>query len=110
MEEYWKAQLRDCHHSLRSSIIITNILAKLNPLLTEVEYLRVSDEIKNGNIPAVDELVKILLTKDKPTFDRFCSLLDDPSIGYSHIARELRGMIAYSRWQLYMDNSGYFCV
>ena len=87
----WKARLRACHHELRIGVIVNNFLAKLHSLLTPVEYSRVDDAIMNGNIPAVDVLVKTLLTKNKLTFDRFCSMLDDPSIGYSHMARKLRG-------------------
>ena len=89
----WKARLGACHHDLRTGIIVKNILAKLRSLLTPVEHSRVDDAIKNGNIPAVDVLVETLLTKDKLIFDRFCSILDDPSIKYSHVARMLRGNV-----------------
>ena len=88
----WRTQLRACHPDLRTGIIVANILPTIQLLLTPTEYSRVRDRAdKGGNVEAVDELVDILATKDKPTFDRFCSILEDPKNGYSHVARMLRG-------------------
>ena len=89
----WKARLRDCHQGLRTDIIVNHILAALHPLLTPIQYSCLRDETKKGNALAVDELVDILLTKEESTFNSFCLLLDDPSIGYSGVARKLRGNV-----------------
>ena len=85
----WKTQLRACHPTLRTEVIVANILPTLHSLLTPVEYSRVQSQ-KDDNIGGVDNLVYILLTKDETTFDRFCSILEDPQNGCSHVARKLR--------------------
>ena len=59
----------------------------LHSLLTDAEYLSV--ESKEGDIARVDELVKILLTKDDTVFDGFCSALK--MNGYPHWASKLKG-------------------
>lgn len=83
----WKVSLRKHHMILRTGIIIDNILPALRPVLTPTEYSRVAET--TNNVDRVDELVKILLTKDDCTFERFCSVLE--SNGYSHWASKLKG-------------------
>ena len=83
----WKAAIRKHHNALRTGILVTNILPALHTLLTPVEYSRV--EAKEGDVDRVDELVKILLTKDESTFDGFCSALEEN--GCRHWASKLKG-------------------
>lgn len=83
----WRACLKKHHNELRSGILVANFLPALRPLLTDVEYIRIDE--KGSTIDSVDELVKILLTKDDSTFDGFCSALE--TNGYPHWASKLRG-------------------
>ena len=71
---------------LRAGIIVRNLLPSLRPLLTDVEYSRVED--RPGNVAQVDELMRILLTKDNRHFDGFCKALEEN--GYKHWARNLK--------------------
>ena len=50
------------HQSLRGDLIIENILPAFRPLLTKVEYSRVDG--KEDNVAKVDELIRILVTKE----------------------------------------------
>ena len=86
-EPRWKTSLKKHHSKLRSGVLIANVLPALRPLLTDVEYLCVDEKL--GTPARVDELVKILLTKDYSTFDGFCTALEEN--GYLHWARKLRG-------------------
>ena len=83
----WKAAIRKHHSALRTGILVANVLPSLRSLLTDVEYLCV--EAKEGDVARVDELVKILLTKDESAFDGFYSALEEN--GYPHWARKLKG-------------------
>ena len=74
------------HHSLRSLLIIQNILPALHSILTDVEYSRVDG--KEGNVAQVDEFIRILLTKEFWHFDTFCTVL--ASNHYEHWAELLR--------------------
>ena len=74
--------------SFRTGILVGNILPTLHSLLTDVEYSQIED--KDTNVARVDELFKILLTKDDWHFDDFCTILE--SNGYEHRARELRNV------------------
>ena len=85
--EVWKAAIRKHHNALRTGILVTNVLPALHTLLTDVEYSCI--EAKEGDVARIDELVKILLTKDESTFDGFCSALD--TNGYPQWARKLKG-------------------
>ena len=76
------------HQELRSGLIVENILPALRPYLTAIEYLRV--ENKPGNVAQVDELVKILLTKENRHFDGFCRVCERD--GYPHWAKRLRAV------------------
>ena len=87
LEPAWRTSLKKHHNELRSGILIANFLPALRLLLTDVEYIRIEE--KEGRIDKVDELVKILLTKDESTFDGFCSILEKN--GYRHWARILKG-------------------
>ena len=87
--ERGRVALRTHHQSLRSGLLLGNILPTLRPLLTEVEYLRV--EGKEDNVAQVDALVSILLTKEYKHFEGFCSALDNN--GYKHWAKTLRGEV-----------------
>ena len=84
--EAWKASVREHHNALRTGIIVANILPALRTVLTDVEYRCI--EAKEGDVARVDELVKILLTKDYSTFERFCFALQ--TNGYDHWASKLR--------------------
>ena len=84
--EAWKASLRKHHSALRTGLIVANVLPALRSVLTGAEYLSI--EGKEGDVARVDELVRILLTKDYPTFESFCSALKKN--GYSHWASKLR--------------------
>lgn len=50
-------------------------------------------ESKNGGIAHIHELVKIVLTKDKLTFDGFCSAFE--ANGYPQLACKLNGEGAF---------------
>ena len=74
------------HQSLRSGLILQNILPALRPLLTDVEYCQVDGKI--GNVAQVDEFIRILLTKEFRHFETFCAVL--ASNGYEDWAITLR--------------------
>ena len=74
------------HQGLRTKLIVKNILPAFRPCLTDIEYLQV--ESQTGNVAQVDELVKILLTKEDRHFDEFCRVCERN--GYRHWARQLR--------------------
>lgn len=74
------------HQSLRSGLIIQNILPALRPLLTDVEYCQVGGKV--GDVAQVDEFIRILLTKEFRHFEMFCDIL--ASNGYEHWAKKLR--------------------
>ena len=80
MDERRRGALKKHHQRLRVCITVGNILPVLRPLLTNVEY----DQIEAGesNAARVDELIKILVTKEKQHFDAFCKALE--RIGYSN--------------------------
>lgn len=108
MEEGRKGTLKKYHQDLRTGVIIDNILPALRPLLTDVEYSRVSD--REDNVARVDELIKILLTKENMHFDGFCKALEEN--GYEHWAKTLRqGTGAYGgerlQWHEYKLESRY---
>ena len=77
------------HQSLRTGVVLKNILPALRIQLTPVEYSGVED--KEGNVAKVDELVRILLTKEDKHFEGFCTALDNN--GYEHWAKTLRGEV-----------------
>ena len=83
----WKVSLNAYHSKLRTGLLIVNVLPALRPLLTDAEYSCVKD--KESNVDSIDELVKILLAKDKSTFEGFCSALE--ANGYPRWASKLRG-------------------
>lgn len=62
-----------------------NIILAFRPHLTDAECSRVDDQ--SGNIIQVNELVKILLTKEDSYFDRFCRVCE--ANGYPHWAQKL---------------------
>lgn len=83
----WKVSLKNHHNELRISILVTNVLPALRTVLTDAEYL--CTESKVGDVARIDELIRILLTKDKSTFDGFCIALE--TNGYSQWANKLKG-------------------
>lgn len=83
----WKVSLKKCHSKLRTGLLIENVLPALRPLLTDAEYLCVDD--KEGSVDRVDELVRILLTKDELTFECFCTALK--TNGHADWASRLKG-------------------
>lgn len=86
MDEYRQKALRINHQKLRTGVIVANILPPLRPHFTGVEYSSV--ESKLGDVAQVDELVRILLTKENKHFSEFCHCLERN--GYPHWARQLR--------------------
>lgn len=86
MEWHKKSALKEHHQELRTGVIVTNVLPEFRQMLTDVEYSRIED--KTDNVSAVDELVKILLSKTDREFDGFCEILREN--GYDHWARKLK--------------------
>ena len=86
-EPTWKGLLKTYHSKLRTGLLLDNVLPALRPLLTDAEYLNI--EGKEGDLARVDELVKILLTKDSTIFEDFCCALE--TNGYPRWANKLRG-------------------
>ena len=81
-----RGALMTYHTDLRSGLLIENFLPALRPLLTTVEYSRVDG--KEDNVAKVDELIRILVTKEYQHFEGFCTALADN--GYKHWADKLR--------------------
>ena len=79
--------MRNSRGALRSGIIVATFLPALRLVLTDDEYIRIEDK-KEDRIDSVNELVRILLTKDESTFNALCSALED---GYPHWASKLSG-------------------
>lgn len=90
----WKGLLKTYHSKLRTGLLLDNVLPALRPLLTDAEYLCV--ESKEGDIGRVDELVRILLTKEYSIFEGFCSALEKN--GYPRWAKKLRGNGGSFQW------------
>ena len=86
MEEVYKQVLRDNREKV-AGVIVMNILPNLRPFLTEVEYSQV-ESMQPDNKAQVNELFRILLTKDKTHFYIFCHALKRS--GYRHWAKELQ--------------------
>ena len=87
MDEVHLRVLRENHQKFRTKLIVVNVLPELRSYFTEVEYSQV--ESKSGNVAQVDELLRILLTKENEHFDGFCRVLERN--GYRHWAQQLRG-------------------
>ena len=90
-ESSWKSSLLKYRSKLRTGCQVANVLPALRPLFTDKEYSSVED--KPDNSSRVDELVSVLLAKDKSTFEGFCSALE--TNGYPLWAKLLKakGMI-----------------
>ena len=86
MDEVRLRALRENHQKLRTKLIVVNVLPELRSYFTEVEYLQV--ESKSDNIAQVDELLRVLETKENGHFDGFCRVLERN--GYRHWAQQLR--------------------
>ena len=86
MSKVYKQALRDYQEKIAGVLIVENILSDLEPYLTKVEYLQV--ESKSGNMAQVDELFRILLTKENRHFKGFCHVLE--ANGYQHWAQQLQ--------------------
>lgn len=82
----WQTSLKNYHHKLRTGLLIDITLPAFRQLLTAEEYSQV--ESQKSDVTRVDELVKILLTKDALTFERFCFALEKN--GYPGWAGKLR--------------------
>ena len=82
----WKVLLNKYRVELRTSLVIGKVLPAIRSLLTSEEYLCI--ESKEGDVDRVDELIKILLTKDNSAFEAFCLALEEN--GYSDWACKLR--------------------
>ena len=86
MDQTRKRALKEYQQALRAGQLIGNFLPTLRPLLTDVEYSCVRE--REDNVASVDELIKILLTKENRHFNDFCAALERN--GYKHWAKTLR--------------------
>lgn len=86
MEAQKKRALKECHQELRTGIIPANFWPACQKLFTDIECSRIAS--KTDKVDAVDEQVKILLTKTDREFDGFCEILN--ANGYEHWAKKLR--------------------
>lgn len=97
MEERRKAAVRQLHPDLRTGLLVRNFLPALHRdaggFLTDVEISVVGE--KSGQVDKVDELIKILLTKDNRDFDAFCRVLSGN--GYSTWSERLRRAAKYGQ-------------
>ena len=89
MDESRKGALRRHHHGLWTGLLVGNILPALRTVLTDVEYDQVEE--REDNVARVDELIKILLTKENRHFDAFCTALEKN--GYEHWAKKLQKQV-----------------
>ena len=89
MDDSKKGALRRYHQDLRAGIRVGNILPALRTVLTDAEYDQVEE--REDNVATVDELIKILLTKENRHFDAFCTALEKN--GYEHWARKLQKQV-----------------
>lgn len=88
MDELRLRALGGFHQTLRTRIIVKNILPEIAYSLRLTAVERTEVEAKSSNVTQVDELLKILQTKDNWHFDRFCIVLERR--GYEHWAKQLR--------------------
>ena len=86
MDERRKGALRSHHQALRTGLLVETFLPDLRQVLTDAEYSRVDE--REDNIARVDELIRILLTKENRHFDAFCAVLERN--GFVHWARRLQ--------------------
>ena len=89
MDESRKGSLRRHHQGLRTGLLVGNILPALRTVLTDVEYDQVEE--REDNVARVDELIRILLTKENRHFDVFCTALEKN--GYEHWAKNLQKQV-----------------
>ena len=69
--DHWKRTLKANHPNLRHEIRVKDVLPGFHSFLTDVEYMRVQGSDKADNVDQVDQLVGILLTKEKREFEEF---------------------------------------
>ena len=86
MEPMWKTSLKTKRRRMANSFPIRTVIPALSELLTPYEHWRVV--YKGSSSDQVDELITILLTKDKSTFDNFCTMLEKE--GFQNWATRLR--------------------
>ena len=84
METTKKGVVHAKAHRKRASVTVAKFRQDCGKLLTDAEYSRVDDKSKADNDSAVDELIKILLTKD---FDTVSSALT--ANGYEELVAKL---------------------
>ena len=70
-DDRWKCTLKANHPNLRHEIRVNDVLPRFHSFLTDVEYLRVQGSDKADNIDQVDQLLRIMLTKEKREFEEF---------------------------------------
>ena len=92
----WKRTLRANHQKLRTEIRMKDVLPGFRRFLNDVEYLRVRGSEKANNVDQVDELVDILLTKEKRTFEEFLVSLWQQ--GYADTAARLAEKAGGRTW------------
>ena len=85
-----ESALRRHHFAMRRSIKVGNLLPHLlrdeGGFLTEKENATVRDE--SDNVKQVDELIKVLLTKEDGDFEFFCNILEKH--GYKSWSEKLK--------------------
>ena len=89
MDESRKGALRRHHQGLRTGLLVGNILPAFRTVLKDVEYDQVEE--REDNVARVDELIKILFTKENRHFDAFCTALE--KTGYEHWAKKLQKQV-----------------
>ena len=92
----WKRALRANHPKLRTEIRMKDVLPGFRTFLNDVEYLRVRGSEKADNVDQVDELVDILLTKEKRVFEKFLESLWQQ--GYADTAARLAKKAGGRTW------------
>ena len=86
-DDRWKHTLKVNHPSLRQEIRVNDVLPRFHSFLTDVEYWCVQGSDKADNIDQVDQLFRILLTKEKREFEEFLVALWQQ--GYADLAARL---------------------
>ena len=92
MDDRRKTTLRQYHDDLRTGIIVSHFLPKLHRgaggFLNDVESEAIDAKKSSGNAEQVDELMRVLRTKESKDFDTFCGVLEEE--GHQSLSNRLR--------------------
>ena len=92
MADRRKKSLQKYHTDLRTGIIVSYFLPKLHReaggFLTDVESETIAAKKSSGNVEQVDELIRVLLTKESKDFDYFCDVLEEE--GHQSLSTRLK--------------------